>query len=91
VGFKGTKWGKQTSSSLFEKSVLCSVIPDLLLLRASMIWDHHENAREMLRCDRINIVKHLLSMNKKSDMTNACSPLSSLMAALSTFPTLWTG
>jgi hypothetical protein len=74
--------------SLFEKAILCSIIPDLLLMLAAFIRDHHENAREMLRCGGIDIVEQLLHKNKKVGKDKRYLPSSSLVSSMGVFPSL---
>lgn len=76
------------SSSIFDRCNLCNSIPDLILLLASFVRDHSQNAREMLRCGAVDIIEQLLHLNKKLGKGRSCLPATSLVAALSTFPSL---
>ena len=87
------KWlssAERNNQQLFENAILCSSVPDLLFLLASFVRDHNENAREMLRCGGIDIVEQFLHSNKNLGKGRSCSPASSLVAVLSTFPRLST-
>jgi hypothetical protein len=83
----GTR-GDSAVNSLFDDCVLCSLVPDLILLLASFVRDHNENAREMLRCGGIDIVEQLLLSNKKIGTGTQRKPASSLVGSLSIFPAL---
>lgn len=75
-------------SMLLPRAVLCSIVPDLLLLLAAFIRDHHENAREMLRCGGIDIVEQLLQKNRKAGKGKTYLPANSLISSTAIFPRL---
>lgn len=75
-------------STLFPRAALCSIVPDLLLLVAAFVRDHHENAREMLRCGGIDIVEQLLQKNKKAGKSTTRLPANSLVSSTGVFPSL---
>ena len=89
-------WARSTQksfdNSLFNNTVLCSAVPDLLSMMASFVRDHNENARELLRCGGIDIVEQLLHSNKKIGTSSVVDPalfsVGSLTASLSIFPSL---
>jgi hypothetical protein len=75
-------------SSLYDNSVLCSLVPDLFSLLASFLREHNENAREMLRCGGIDIIEQLLQQNKKLGEEGLRPPSGSLVSSLSVFSSL---
>eukprot|EP00980_Cylindrotheca_fusiformis_P005609 scaffold1184_cov132-Cylindrotheca_fusiformis.AAC.30 len=75
-------------SEALRRAVLCSVVPDLHLLLAAFIRDHHKNAREMLRCGGIDIFEQLLHKNKKAGKGKTLFPANSLVSSTTIFPSL---
>lgn len=89
-GLANTVIEQVDSPILYQRAVLCSIVPDLFLLLAAFIRDHPENAREILRFGGMDIVEQLLQKNKKNGKSRSCLPASSLVEAPAIFPSLST-
>jgi len=51
-----------------DPEAVLATTPDLVLLLASFVQDHSENARELLRCGGVDVIEQLLFTNKRSFM-----------------------
>jgi hypothetical protein len=78
---------KEWTGPMFDRAIMCSLIPDLLSLLTSFVREHNENAREVLRCGGIDIIEQLLQTNKLAS-ENPRLPIRSLLESLAIFPGL---
>lgn len=71
--------------------LLCSIFPDVLLLLSSLVRDHNENAREVLRCGGVDMLEQTFWECKDRAGSNRSGSILeelSLFSALSIFPSL---
>ena len=84
-------WSKEPvdDQDTLRRCLLCSSVPDALLLFSSLVRDHNENAREMLRCGAIDMFEHSLQSNKQCGREKTGRiPSSSLVSSTNIFPSL---
>ena len=76
--------------NVLQQCLLCWAVPDVVLLLSSIVQDHGENAREMLRCGAIDLLEQILWANKQSRIPYSDDEgvVFSVFSALSIFPSL---
>ncbi len=76
-------------NAMLQRCLMCSAVPDALLLLSSLVKSHNENAREMLRCGAIDLLEQALQSNKHLGLDRGyCTPAPSLVGSACMFPTL---
>jgi hypothetical protein len=75
--------------STLQRCLLCSAVPDSVLLLSALVRDHNENAREMLRCGAIDLLEQVLQSNKQYGIEKPHRfPAPSLVSSACIFPSL---
>lgn len=80
LGINGTAFATKLSETLYR------IIPDLINLLSSFVYDHSVNARELLRCGGIDVIEQLLYMSKKIGIVRGGQP--SVFASLNSHPSV---
>lgn len=79
---------KEGCADIDSREKIWSMIPDLLLLVASFVQDHGENARELLRCGGIDVIESFILASRKIASNNPHSETRTLFGPLTVYPSL---